>query len=409
LKTGHQGARLASKLALCTAMSLFGDATLYAVLPSQYGTAGVTAFQVGWLLSINRLVRLPLNVPSGWLSDRLGRKRPYVAGLILGALSTLGYGLYRGFWPLAVFRVLWGVAWALLIVSAYGMILDVSTEDTRGRYMGLYGAFSFFGGAFGAMLGGALVDAFGFSSAMLVAGGCTSLACVLALTLPDTQQRRPCRSSGDRDSGASLSVRLRTMSLKLRRLDTRLWLILWLNLAYRFVFAGVFYSTLGLYLVQVLGNEAMLGTRLIGVASLTGALLFARTVVTLIVAPSTGYLSDRLGDRRLALLLGETVGALGLVWLARGGSVGWIAAGVLLVAGGSAVVPSMLVAWMGDVTDPERRATLLGSYQTMGDLGSGLGPPVAYALVELLGVQPVYALAAGLVALTIPVILRTSK
>lgn len=55
--------------------------------------AGVTLAAVGWLLSVNRLVRLPLNVLSGWLADRVGPKTPYVTGIALGVASTAGYGL----------------------------------------------------------------------------------------------------------------------------------------------------------------------------------------------------------------------------------------------------------------------------------------------------------------------------
>lgn len=91
-------------LTLCTALSLLGDSTLYAVLPVQYAAVGVTTVQVGWLLSMNRLVRLPLNLFSGWLSQRLGPRTPYILGLVIGSISTVGYGLCRGFWPLLAAR-----------------------------------------------------------------------------------------------------------------------------------------------------------------------------------------------------------------------------------------------------------------------------------------------------------------
>jgi MFS family permease len=98
--------RVAWILAGCTALALFGDSTLYAVLPSQHEQAGVTLAAVGWLLSVNRLVRIPLNVFSGWLADRVGPKAPYVVGIALGVVSTAGYGLVSGFWPLMALRAL---------------------------------------------------------------------------------------------------------------------------------------------------------------------------------------------------------------------------------------------------------------------------------------------------------------
>jgi MFS family permease len=89
--------RVAWTLTVCTALALLGDATLYAVLPATYDTVGVALWQVGWLLSVNRLARIPLNLPSGWLSDRIGPRGPYILGVAIGALSTLGYSLPLSF------------------------------------------------------------------------------------------------------------------------------------------------------------------------------------------------------------------------------------------------------------------------------------------------------------------------
>ena len=94
-----------------------------------------------------------------------------------------------------------------------------------------------------------------------------------------------------------------------------------------------------------------------------------------------------------------------LACLAVGGSP-WVAgAGVLLAAMAYGVVPPMLVSWMGDLTRTGERGAIVGGYQTMGDLGSGLGPLVAYALAAAWGLPGVYGLSAALCALTVPLIL----
>jgi len=398
----HSASRIVWTLTLCTSLSLLGDSTLYAVLPSHYPVLGISAVQVGWLLSMNRLVRPPLNMLSGWLSWRLGPRAPYIVGLTVGAASTLGYGLCHGFWPLLAMRALWGVAWALLAVSAYGLALDVTTGDTRGRLAGIYTSFSYFGGSLGAMLGGFLVDALGFPRAMLILGTLSTAAGVTALTLPRTR-RRPAPPAG-----ASLTprIRLRAWRLAVRHLDVRLRLVLALSFAHRFLFAGVFYSTFGLYLQQTLGASLRLGAVVIGVASLTATLLFLRNVVSVVVGPTLGYLSDILGDRTRVLILGEVLGMGALGCLALGHSA-WVAGvGVLLAAVAYGVVPPMLVSWMGDLTRAGERGIIVGGYQAMGDVGSGLGPLTAYALVALWGLPWVYGLSATLCGLTMPLILH---
>lgn len=403
LSSSQSATRVVWTLTLCTSLSLLGDSTLYAVLPSYHPAVGIGVVQVGWLLSMNRLVRPPLNMLSGWLSQRIGPRTPYIVGLTVGALSTIGYSLCRGFWPLLAMRALWGVAWALLAVSAYGLMLDVTAETTRGRLAGIYTSISYFGGSVGAMLGGFLVDALGFSRAMLILGALSTLAGLFALTLPRAH-RRPARP-GAAEAGLAWGPRLRSWGRAMRHLDVRLWLVLALSFAHRFLFAGVFYSTFGLYLQQTLGETLRLGTAVIGVASLTGTLLFLRNVVSVLVGPTLGYLSDVLGDRTRVLILGEVLGMAALACLALDGALWVTGVGVLLAAMAYGIVPPMLVSWMGDLTRTGERGAIVGGYQTMGDVGSGLGPLVAYALAAAWGLPAAYGLSAALCALTVPLIL----
>ena len=72
-----------------TAFSLLGDQVLYAVLPVLYQDLGLTAIQVGILLSANRWIRLLLNGPAGALYDRWPRRRLLLFGLFLIIINRL--------------------------------------------------------------------------------------------------------------------------------------------------------------------------------------------------------------------------------------------------------------------------------------------------------------------------------
>jgi len=407
-RTPDTTARAIWTLTACTALALIGDGTVYAVLPALYPAVGITVAQVGVLLSVNRLVRPPLNLLSGWLSSRVDPRLPYTVGLAIGACSTLGYGLVRGFWPLLALRALWGVAWALIAVSAYGMVLDLTGAANRGRYAGSYHTLSFFGGAVGAMGGGFLADALGLAPAMRILGLISAAAVALALTLP-RRKRVPAPAPG-RDQArvaprVTLAATLRASLTTLGRLDPRLWLILILNLCERLFFAGVLYGTLGYYLKLALPGGIGIGPLAIGVASLTGMLLFARNALSALSGPALGYLSDRLGDRTRVLLLGEGLGVAGLLLLGASAHPVSVLAAIALTALANGVVSPMLMSWMGDLTRQGRRGALVGAYQTVGDIGSGLGPLAAYPLMAALGPRPVYLLCAGLLSLTLPLIL----
>ena len=171
----------------------------------------------------------------------------------------------------------------------------------------------------------------------------------------------------------------------------------------------VFYSTLGLFLKQVLGDTVHLGAAAVGISSFTATLLFVRNGISVLAGPTVGWVSDRLGERTRVLLLGEILGVIGFVCLALGRSLWLLLPAVIAVAIAYAIVPPMLVAWMGDVTHAGRRGGVVGGFQTAGDIGSGLGPLVAYSLIEALGAATVYGSSAGLLALTVPVLLRSRR
>ena len=384
-------------ITICTALSLFGDSALYVVLPSQFERFGLVILNVGWLLSVNRLVRLPLNVPSSWLARRFGPKWPFVVGLVCGAISTMGFGLLRSFWALLALRCLWGVAWALIVVASYAFVLEAAGSTKRGRFTGIYMSFSRFGGAVGAMLGGALLDTLGVRVSMTVLASCGGLAAVLALLLPNTGR-------AIQTAGLSLPEVTKTGSRstrwarQLRAVDPALWLVFLFNFAHLLVFGGVFYSTFGHYLRMVAGDSIAIGGLVIGVASLTGALLFARNILGLVGSPLVGAISDRSGRRARALLLAELFGALSLVLLAIDRSAPTVVIGILVASVSYGIAPGLLLAWLGDLSSG-RPGLAVGGFQTAGDLGSGLGPLIAYPLVAWLGVRGVYALAAGVIAM----------
>jgi len=84
--------RLFLPLGIGVSLSLLGDQTLYAVLPTQADAIGIGLGAVGVLLSANRVVRIPGNPIAGLLYDRFGRRYLFLLGLLLGALSTAALG-----------------------------------------------------------------------------------------------------------------------------------------------------------------------------------------------------------------------------------------------------------------------------------------------------------------------------
>jgi MFS family permease len=373
-------AKVLFPLGLGTAFSLMGDATLYTVLPIHTVDAGIALSSVGIILAVNRVIRVFLNGPAGLAYDRWPRRRLFVPALFIGALSTAIYAATRGFWPLLVGRLLWGLAWSGIWVGGATIVLDVTTDQDRGRWTGLYQTWFFVGAGLGAFAGGLLTDWIGYTATMWSGAALTTLGGLAALfLLPETREARPAANSPRERNNPKL------------RVHRGLWVVAVLQGINRFATAGVLAATMGL-LVQERVQAAEIG---LGVATLTGALLAGRTLLGMAAAPLAGTLSDWLGDRWRVAAWGLGSGALGLALLAGSAPV-VILAGIALgaVAGGG--VQSIAITLTGDLVSQKQRGRAIGLLHTVGDLGSAVGPLVAYALLPWTGLGAVYLLCAEL-------------
>jgi len=356
---------------------------------------GVSLGTVGVLLGVNRLVRIPANPLAGILNDRLGRRRLFLLGLSLGVVSTLAYGLVRGFWPMLAARLLWGSAWALINVGGYTMILDRSSREDRGRLTGFYQMFYLLGLTFSPLVGGALTDALGFQPAVAACAGLSAAGlAVAAVALPETGPERAAARS--KPAGLRLTA---GQILALRHSDPRVLLAAGLYFAVFFVSSGVLMSTIGLYLDQRWAGGMTVGGVTVGVASMAGGMLALRSLLGIAAGPAAGTLSDRLHSRWPVVGCGLLLGLLGFALLATGGGVSSVAAGVGLVALGSGALIASLAAVVGDLAAGSRQGMIMGVLATAGDAGSAAGPLLAYSLAVAMDLRWVYLLCAGTLAL----------
>jgi MFS family permease len=382
---------LAVGLALAYSFALLGDQMLYVFLPSNPAAAGIAAASLGLVLSANRLVRLAANSLGGLLSDRLGRRRPYLLGMVLALASTAGYLVSDSLWSLLVSRVLWGIAFALLYVGGIAIMLDHSTDADRGRTVGFYQSLLQLGTLVGLVLSGFLTDLLGYRGTLAIYVPLTALGLGIALWVLRAGDPAPAHSA---PSPAAGSPPLGTLAT-LRRLDPRLLAPAYVCFATHFAGSGVLAATLGMYLKQLAAEPGGSGW-LVPVASLTGMLLATRRLAGMVEAPIAGHLLDRFGDRRIVAAAGVLAILAGFVTLAGGRSVALVIAGVVLVSVGEGFSQPAVVVWTGDGAPPHLRGVVMGGLSTAGDLGAALGPLVAYALLETAGLRSAYALGAAL-------------
>ena len=168
----------------CVAFSLFGDGALYVVLPVVFATRGLAPWHVGLLLSANRIIRLFTNPPAVILLGRVPIRPAMCGALLVGALTTLAYGLTESLVLLLLARAAWGACWSVLRLSGLITVTDcidagLAPESRVGRLTGFYSGVSRLGSAAGMALGGVLCDAIGFSAEFVLFALLTACACLL--------------------------------------------------------------------------------------------------------------------------------------------------------------------------------------------------------------------------------------
>ncbi len=400
--------RVLIPIALGTGLSLIGDTSLYAVLPTHTTEAGVTLASLGILLSANRFIRLFLNGPIGWLYDRSPRRYLFVASLFTGATSTALYALTSGFWPLLAGRLLWGISWAGIWVGGNTIILDISQAHNRGRWVGIYQISFFMGAASGAILGGLLTDWANYHQAMGVGASLTLLGAIIALLfLPETRDLRGLADETKTPPSAASTH----LTLAGQRPPTR-WVelgsamgLLGVN---RLVLAGILLPTFGLFLAQQIGDSIQIASLTIGVTTLTGLSLGLNALISMGSTSIAGSLSDRIGNRWQVASGGLLPGIAGFSLLASASPLSlFFGIPLTALAGGSN--QSLTTALVGDLSAEHQQSRHLGVLFTIGDLASAIGPPLAYTiLIPQFGLSVLYLLCAGLYGLMLLVSLRWS-
>ena len=280
------------RAAIVVSASNLGDSLLYVALPLMYPSFGLSIVHVGVLLSANRLVRFVSNTFAGYVYGRKSLKRMLIIAIIAAFFINLSYGYIEGFLPFLFMRLCWGVTWSFLRLGGYLSVIAYSDESNRGRSMGIYQSISGIGFISGGLIGGVLLDSWGFTPAINLLAFGTFLVIPVAFSLADNKLE-----SIERDQNPGFDIRTlvgnkQVLSIGVGVMLTRLFL------------GSLISSTLSLYLAQVLGSEGvtLLGWE-VGIASLTGFLLSFRLFSKFLLGPIVGALSDRFSGERTMVIL----------------------------------------------------------------------------------------------------------
>src|ERR1700758_4281610 len=140
-------------------MVILDIAIVNVALPAIKSDLHFSQSSLQWVITAYAILFGGVLLLGGRLSDVLGRRRLFVAGIILFSTSSLLAGLSWSEGSLITFRALQGLGGALLSPAALSILTTVFREGReRNIALGVWGAASGSGGAAGVLLGGALTS-----------------------------------------------------------------------------------------------------------------------------------------------------------------------------------------------------------------------------------------------------------
>ncbi|HTS72436.1 MAG TPA: MFS transporter [Gaiellaceae bacterium] len=150
-------------------MVILDVAIVNVALPSIQRDLHFSGAALQWVISAYAIVFGGALLLGGRLADLLGRRRMFVAGLLLFAASSLVCGLAWSAGSLVAFRAVQGLGGALLAPAALSLLMTTYREGhERNIALGVYGAASGSGAAAGVLLGGLLTNYLSWSWIFLV-------------------------------------------------------------------------------------------------------------------------------------------------------------------------------------------------------------------------------------------------
>jgi EmrB/QacA subfamily drug resistance transporter len=116
-----------------------------------------------WVLNIYVLMFGGFLLLGGRAGDLFGRRRLFMAGLVLFSLASLAGGLAQNAGWLVIARGVQGLGAAIISPISLAIVSDTFAEGAeRNRALGIFGAITGVGAACGVLLGGVLTSSFGW-------------------------------------------------------------------------------------------------------------------------------------------------------------------------------------------------------------------------------------------------------
>ncbi len=346
----------------CSMMGAGIVAPLLPVYALKLGAAGVLIGFIFSSFSVSRSIALPT---VGYLSDRFGKKKFIMTGLLSYVAVSISYCLAKSAWNLVFIRLGHGLAAAMIVPVASAYVGELSPKGQEGRYMGMLNVGVFGGLGVGPFLGGVINDVFGMKAAFLCMAGLNTLAFITVLLL--VPERKGSRNLIRKDSYMKLINNGRLLALMIFR-------------ASHFFAVGIIWSFIPLLTIG--GNR-------LSTTSSGGFISLSVLTATVLQAP-VGRLADRYNRKAIALLGGFfMVIAMAIIPFSINHAM--LCTGIILTGlAGGFVAPAVSALTVSEGKFQHAMGSVMGLVLMGQSLGIMIGPVIAGKLLDLYGIAAAF-------------------
>ncbi|MEM7134269.1 MAG: MFS transporter [Chloroflexota bacterium] len=127
-------------------------------LPTLVRSFAVDFSIVQWVVLAFVLTQATLMLVIGRVGDMVGKKRIFIAGLIVASFGSILCGLAPDIWWLIGFRIIQGIGVAMALALGMGIVTEAFPPEERGLALGTIGAIVSIGIILGPLIGGWMLE-----------------------------------------------------------------------------------------------------------------------------------------------------------------------------------------------------------------------------------------------------------
>jgi MFS family permease len=145
----------------------FMGSSLNIALPVIQNDIAVNLILLSWIPTVFVLANAAFILPLGRLSDIVGRKKIFTYGVLIYTVASLLAGYSSSGILLIIFSFLQGLGCSMIFATGVALLSSVYPSNRRGEALGIYVTAVYIGLFLGPLLGGVLVQNFGWRSIFL--------------------------------------------------------------------------------------------------------------------------------------------------------------------------------------------------------------------------------------------------